>query len=383
MDTTKPLKLGWLIPYSSTFRNLKRDLQDGLQTALRQEGCETRIEAYPEFIQTGAQKPTEEALKKLVRYEQVDLVAGVLSSKVALNLLPTLEAGRTPLILMNLGADIPVTSLRSGLLLYNSLHLWKSQWSLGRWAQARFGGEPSVNMSLYESGYGLHESFKAGIAVSGASTLKLNLLREQSAVADITPLIAFIEEQRPAYAHVLLSGQEGLAFLRAFRKAGLDAAVPLTTSPFLTTPAGHDELPAGLSVYSAATWHPGLDSTGNQVFREAYRRDTGETPNVFGLLAYETGLVLAKALRESPRKASGVELSALLAHSSAGGPRGTISLGTDPLRTANPVYIWSSTASDEKTDLTILEQCAGVEWNEPSLTADYYITGWQNPYLCA
>jgi branched-chain amino acid transport system substrate-binding protein len=383
MDNTKPLKLGWLIPYSSTFRNLKRDLQEGLQTALRQEGCETRIEAYPEFIQTGGQKPTEDALRKLVRYEQVDLVAGVLSSKVALNLLPTLEAGRVPLILMNLGADIPVTALRSGFLLYNSLHLWKSQWSLGRWAQAKFGGEPSVNMSLYESGYGLHESFKAGIAVSGASTLKLNLLREQSAVADIIPLITFIEAQQPTYAHVLLSGQEGLAFLRAFRKAGLETAVPLTTSPFLTTPAGHDELPTGLPLYSAATWYPGLDGSDNQVFREAYSRDTGETPNAFSLLAYETGLVLAKALRESPRRPSGVELSELLAHSSIMGPRGMISLSTDPLRTTNPVYIWSSAASGEKAELTILEQCAGVEWNEPGLTTDYYITGWQNPYLCA
>lgn len=383
MDRKKPLKLGWLLPYSSTFRSLKHDLQHGLQTALRQEGCETFVEAYPEFIATGSQKPAEEALKKLVRYEQVDLVAGVLSSKVALNLLPTLETGRVPLIFMNLGADIPVTTLRSGLLFYNSLHLWKSQWSLGKWAQARFGGEPSVNMSLYESGYGMHESFKAGIAASGASTLKLNLVREQSAIADITPLITYIIDQRPSYAHVLLSGGEGVQFLHAFHKAGLDAVVPLTTSPFLTTPAEHNDLPAAPPLYSAATWYPGLKAPSNQVFHDAYTEYTGEIPNAFSLLAFETGLVLANILRQCPRKPSGKELAELLRHTEVTGPRGMISLGTDPLKTDKPVYIWSSTPSTEKTDIDVLEKCSGVEWNEPALTTDNYITGWQNPYLCA
>lgn len=376
MNSTKTLKLGWLIPYSGIFRNLKHDLVKGFQTAFAAEHPDMTIESYPEFIQTGGQKPAEDALKKLLLYEQVDLVIGVLSSKVVLNLLPQINQGHTPLIFMNLGADIPVKALSGDLLFYNSMHLWKSQWSLGRWAQNAYGGEPAINMSLYESGYGLHESFKGGIAAAGASTLKLNVTRSETAIADITPLIDYINDQRPSYAHVLLSGREGTQFLQELQKAGLD--IPLTTTPYLTTSVTREDIPPGIRLHSAATWFPTLDSPANWLFHERYIRQTGETPNSFSLLAYETGLVLAAALQHGH-----AELAKRLKETNVIGPRGEIGLSTSPLTTAQPTYIWSTTTgADEKK---VLEQCPGreVEWDHPSfINNEYYTTGWQNPYLC-
>ncbi|MES1160766.1 MAG: hypothetical protein ABUM51_08415 [Bacteroidota bacterium] len=69
MNRIQKLKLGWLFPYSGIFRNLKTDLQRGLEVALQKEGEGLTVEVYPEFIQTGGQKDTEDALKKLLLYE--------------------------------------------------------------------------------------------------------------------------------------------------------------------------------------------------------------------------------------------------------------------------------------------------------------------------
>ncbi|MES1160765.1 MAG: hypothetical protein ABUM51_08410 [Bacteroidota bacterium] len=134
---------------------------------------------------------------------------GVTSTKVALSLLPTLENRQTPAILMNLGADIPGRELSSEYLFYNSLHLWKSEWVIGKWAQKKYGGEPSINMSIYEGGYGLHESFKTGTSVSGAETVKLNIVKNFSPSPDTSPLIQYLHVQKPHHSHALLSGKEG------------------------------------------------------------------------------------------------------------------------------------------------------------------------------
>src|SRR5258708_33110516 len=228
MDQTKKLKLGWIFPYSGIFRNLKNDLQQGLEIDLQKEKSALAVEVHSEFIQTGAQKDTEDGLKKLLLYEQVDLVIGVVSTKGTLNMLPILENGQTPFLLINLGADIPIREFSSDYLFYNSLHLWESEWMMGQCAQKKYGGEPSINMSIYEGGYGLHEAFKAGTTAAEAATVKLNIVNNFSVNPDTSPLIQYLHAQKPHHAHALLSGKEGEQFLRLFHEHDLVSKTDLT-----------------------------------------------------------------------------------------------------------------------------------------------------------
>jgi branched-chain amino acid transport system substrate-binding protein len=384
MARTEKLKLGWLFPYSGIFKNLRSDLRRGLDIAFEKEGITTVIEAHPEFIQTGSFKDTEDALKKLLLFEEVDLVIGVTSSKVALGLLPLLESRQTPVILLNLGADIPTRDLSSDYLFYNSLHLWKSQWSMGKWAQRKYGGEPSINMSVYEGGYGLHEAFRLGASVSGAETVKLNMVKNFGAVADTSPLIGYIREQQPNYAHILLSGKEGDQFLQLFREHDLASKTSLTVNPFMVEDGSMAVTPA-CDCYSASTWSLNLDRQENNSFRELYNTEYGSHPNAFSLLAFEAGLALAAAIQSAPGRLGKAELAGALALVRPHGPRGEIALSTRPLQTNHPVYIRTSVkdCSTGKLENIILETETGVEWTDHSLAAGVsYLSGWQNPYLC-
>jgi len=56
MDRPKKIKIGWLIPYSGIFRNLRMDLQQGLDSALKKEESNLIITSYPEFINAGKRK---------------------------------------------------------------------------------------------------------------------------------------------------------------------------------------------------------------------------------------------------------------------------------------------------------------------------------------
>lgn len=385
MESSKKLKLGWLFPYSGIFSNLKNDLQRGLYTALQKERVGINIEVYTEFVQTGGLKDTEDGLKKLLLYEQVDLVIGVMSSKVAIGILPLLENRQTPAILLNLGADIPSRELSSDFLLYNSLHLWKSEWVMGKWAQNKYGGEPSINMSVYEGGYGLLEAFKTGAAAAGAETVKLNIVKNLSPSPDTSSLIQYLSAQKPKHAHALLSGKEGGQFLQLFRDQHLGPAVALTVNPFMVEDGLLTDVSTGLELYNALSWSATLDTPCNKAFVHLYTSSEGEQPNVFSLLAYETGLALAAAIREIRGKISREQLAKTLGQARPTGPRGTFSLSTRPLQTNLPIYIRKpvKNASTGIPENRILETDTGIEWNDPSFdVAPTYLSGWQNPYLC-
>lgn len=386
MEKIRKLKLGWLFPYSGIYPDLREDLEQGLELAVRQAGSPVKIEAYPVFVQTGAMKDTEDAVKKLLLYDKTDLVMGVASNKVVSALTPLLESRKTPMILLNLGADIPNRQLSSDYLFYNSLHLWKSQWVMGKWAQRRYGGEPSINMSIYESGYGLHECFKTGTAVSGAETVKMNIIRNITPAPDTAPLIQYIREQAPRHAHILLSGKEGQQFLQLFRDENLGSKLELTVNPFMVEDGLLNDLSPGLDLYNATTWSSGLDSPLNRSFVEGYVNAYGMSPSAFSLLAYEAGLVLASALEKMPlQKYAGQALSQALGDCIVSGPRGEIRLSTRPLQTHLPVYIrkpiQSTMTAPPLNCILATEQ--GIEWDDTSFNAPpSYLTGWQNPYLC-
>jgi branched-chain amino acid transport system substrate-binding protein len=384
MSKTQQLKLGWLFPYSGIFRRLKTDLEQGFTLGWGDGNKKVVLVPYPAFIQTGGFKDTEDALKKMLLYDAVDIVIGVVSSKVAINLIPLLQGQQTPLLVLNLGADLPIRELSSPHLLYNSLHLWKSQWVMGKWAQRRYGGEPAINMSAYEGGYSLFEAFKVGTSAAGADTVTLNVVRNFSPVPDTSSLIQSLRQQKPAHAHALLSGREGEQFLRLFHEQCLSSAIPLTVSPFMMEDGLICELPSGPPIYNAITWLQGLQNDCNRRFIQDYETCYDEYPNVFSLLAYEAGLALAAAVDAIDGKIHRAALAAALEKVCPSGPRGEIHLSTRPIKSNLPVYIRQPVLSTTgRPENKIIATETGIEWDDPAFGLPQSIpTGWQNPYLC-
>ena len=360
------MKIGFLFPYSGIFPDLKEDFRQGFDLALSLEAPQARPTCLGEFIQNGDQKSVEGALKKLLHYERVDLVLGVVGNVVTQECLPLIESAQAPVVICNLGGNLPGPALSSPYLFYNGLHLWKSEWAIGKWAQARYGGAPAVSLSLYEAGYQLHECFKNGIAASGAETMHLNVLRPAQGAGDTLPLVKHLEEQRPAYTHVLLSGDEAAQFLGYLDASPVKEGLALTTHPFLG--GAHD-------ASYASTWLPSLDNPENRSFTEHYTRAHDTAPNVYAMLGYECGLAVAAALNGIDGKPVRAKLAEALSAVHPVGPRGAIALSTRPLRADQPVYLC-------RRDV-ILEELPGVPLDAPCFEGIRNVaTGWLNPYLC-
>lgn len=393
------MKIGFLFPYSGVFPDLKDEFRQGFLLGLgagtaasagsaQAPGGGTAAPAtdaaapatgatapatghtvLAEFIQNGDLKTTEQALQRLFFYERVDVVAGVVGNCILADLLPTLERAQAPLIAHNLGGHFPGRYLSSPYLFYNSLHLWKSEWSMGKWAQARYGGVPAVSLSLYEAGYHFLESFKNGAGASGAETLTLNVMRREDGPADPLPLVRFLEEQQPPYSHVLVSGPEAERFLAYVDASPIRSSVPLTSHPFLGAP----EIPF------ATTWLESLDTPDNRAFVEAYTSSYGASPSVFAMLGYESGLALsgltapdAAGRVSRPTRARIIEH---LTSVSPVGPRGPICLSSQPVTSPQPVYLCRGTTVLERLDETTPEDPGFSHLHAGA-------AGWANPYLC-
>ena len=362
----KKVKIGFLIPYSGIFPSLKEDLLQGLLLSLP-PGKEEQLVFSFEFIQMGDLKKVRDALQKLLMFDRVDLVIGVVNNNVIEQCGDLYMQRKVPVLINNLGARIPTRSFSNPFLFYNSLHLWKSQWAMGRWAQQQFGGLPSINMALYESGYSLHECFKLGAAASGADQVTLNVLRfEPDKEADTTPLIHYLLAQQPAHAHVLLSGREAKHFLEQYRAAS--CSVSLSVSPFMADAALMPDAELLENMHHATTWSADLATRENKNFVDAYRDRFQEDPTVFSMLGYESGLMIATGMDTKQ----------------VNGPRGAVNFSTEPLSALPPVYIRKTVKKEGRIIQEQVSKEPGISWSDDALLqgAGLEASGWQNPYLC-
>jgi branched-chain amino acid transport system substrate-binding protein len=380
------IKVGVFIPYSGVFKKLKSDFFNGLETAIP-DNLKKDIVFQPEFIQTGSLKQVEDAFRKLVLFESVDLLTGIISTSVLVNLLQSINTEKTPSIINNLGGYMPIEGLSSPYLFYNSMHLWKSEWTLGKWMQNKFGGIPAIGSHVYDSGYNLHECFRIGTVAGGADECSLHILKLEGlqGFADTKPLVEILKDENPSHAHIILSGKEGDEFINNFYTDIPACKIPLSVSPFMVNDGDGFNIDKSHQIMNAATWDYNIDSLENIKFKNEYWDGFDDKPNVFSLLGYETGLTIVAAIDKlNGSKVNKEKLTEALGTIDINGPRGEILINSIGLNTPQPIYVRSASVdNDHKIRNEIIDVVNGIEWDNETLTSVRQAGhSWQNPYLC-
>src|SRR5262249_49201693 len=100
----KGQKAGLLLPYSGVYAALGKEIDEGFMLALEEAGMANDISVVRE--DTEAKPPVGLAkARKVVLEDQVDAVAGVVSSGVLAAIRDYIDSARTPLIVANAGND--------------------------------------------------------------------------------------------------------------------------------------------------------------------------------------------------------------------------------------------------------------------------------------
>ena len=213
---------------------------------------------------------------------------------------------RTPFIVNNAGADPLLDGgVRNPYVFHNSLNVWQSTYALGYWAARTIGDTAGVAVGFHEAGYGIGSAFWSGFGRAGGRVVVTEVTHRDSSDDVPSDALARMAAHRPAFIMGLYSGRSAVTFMRAYADGGFTSSIPLISNAFLPHRYWMDDIgDAALGVRTALSWNPTNTGDDDDAFRRAYAALESEEPDVFGLLGYETGCVLAHAVQRPVERRS-------------------------------------------------------------------------------
>jgi branched-chain amino acid transport system substrate-binding protein len=385
---SRVLKIGFLTPYSGIYPFYGHHLMAGILLGLFNDPLkQTEVQFIPAYTKMGDPKNALEALNKLIFFDQVDLISGLISYKSIPDMVPAIESFNKLAFFFDLGEYIPYFNHLSPNIFYSSQQIWQSQYALGNWAFKEFGGTGIVVMPVYEAGYHLSGAFYKGVTDAGAGELGIHVIPVDPANAkniDLDKFFSEVERINPSYVHAIFAGDIGNQFLAAWKQSRFHKHIPL----IVVENMAYDDLlqdiaNLDLELYTGTTWSRTSENIRNKDFVKRYENSGGQMANIYGLLGYEAGLAL-RAVKPQLDKRDWDGVKSLLHKESVVGPRGERNFYPLSGFSLPVIDIIRIKTSLNKIYKTVISQGSGLKFDSPNFKEihEECTSGWQNPYLC-
>jgi len=385
---TGTIKVGMLTPYSGVYPYYGHHLSAGMLLGLY-PGAPKRneIQFIPVYTKMGDPASALDAANRLIFFENVDVVSGLVSYKSVLEIIPIIERHNKLGFFFDLGEYIPWFTYLSPRVFYSSQQIWQTQYALGYWAGKEYGDGGQVIMTIYEAGYHINSCFHHGATDAGSGRLNVHVIphdKREPKKMDLDDLFEKMKKNPPPYVHAIFAGTLGNDFLLAWKNSGLHKQVPLIVAENMAyddvlADVGHLDL----ELFTASTWSRGDENPRNREFVKRFENTGGQQANIFGLLGYEAGLAL-KEVKSLIQKRDMEKAASLLQKESVTGPRGDRNFypaSGFSLPTTDIVSVKTSTNNIYKT---VVSQGKGLRFDAEQFKAIHEgsVSGWLNPYLC-
>ena len=375
------------MPYSGVYPFYAQHMMAGIFCATAKLSFKAKdFEFIPVYIAQGSSKATLEAVQKLVFFEGVDLLIGMVSLKVLDDLKPILENHQKLGLFFDFGELVPPKEGFGLNIASISMNLWQSQYALGNWAVKEFGTDGQIVSPLYETGFNLNVAFLNGAAAAGASgTAALNnfVLPEayaNSELLNLEPFFEAIDKETPAFVHAIFTGKMGNAFLEQWRSSKFYNTVPLTTVENMAyQDILHDVSHLGLKFYAASSWQRKSETPNNRDFVKRFEEFGKQEANVFGMLGYETGLAIA-TMMPFLRKGDALAAIQFLNNQKVIGPRGELNLQNQSSNLFPVIDINKINTNTTAINQTVVAQSSAIAFDTSTIYQET-VSGWLNPYL--
>lgn len=382
------LKIGFLTPYSGVYPYYAQHLFTGWLLGMGLDPARQRtIEFVQEYTEMGSLNACETAAKKLLFFNRVDILSGLVGYKAVPGMIPMIEKDKRPAFFFDMGEYVPYFPYLSPDIFYASQQVWQSQYALGYWAQQKWKAGGHVLTAVYEAGYHLNSTFQQGVAAAGGKELQLTVLpfdHTDPGKLELDGFFAQLAKERPAYVHVILCGNLGTRFLEKWVQSSFHKEIPLLV---FETMAYDDILEdiksAHVELYTAQLWMREDESNANRAFVNTFERLAGQPANIYALMGYEAGLIW-KELLPHALKDDWITVKRQLREGMIKGPRGEKNFypaSGFALPSANIIKI---STTDTKIHKIILDQGKGMHFNAKEFEVIHQesVSGWQNPLLC-
>jgi branched-chain amino acid transport system substrate-binding protein len=336
-----PVKIGILLPYSDIYAVLGESITEAMRMYFDEVGNEAggrQIELITEDTEITPDVGQQKA-RKLVEQDEVDLVAGVVSSGVLIGLRDYFDANQKLLICANAGANPISRDLKTPYIWRTSFSNWQPNWPLGTWAYENVAQQAYISIPDYAAGHNMADAFSNSFVAAGGEILGTQLTPFPN-MGDPAPFITELADADTPMVFCFYSGGAAVTFVQAYGEFGLTGNIPLVCAGFTVE---EDVLPAqgeaALGARSGLHWALLLDNPENKAFTAAYQERTGNEANVFAVQGYDTARVIVEMLNAVEGDTSNVDnmIQALGAVSFAS-PRGPFSLDANSQNPRQHIY---------------------------------------------
>ncbi|MDO8692321.1 MAG: ABC transporter substrate-binding protein [Dehalococcoidia bacterium] len=266
-----PIKIGFLTPLVGVYAQLGADMRDGFLLYLDQKGNTLAGRKVEVTVEDDEVKPDVglTKAKKLIEKDQVNILAGVVSSGVAAGIADYVVSQKVPLMLTNAGDD-PLTQQKASPYIFR-ISFANSQTSmpLGEWAYKKGYRKAVLVASDYPAGWHHTGGFARTFTQAGGQIIQE--VYYPLGTADMAPFTTSIKKDADV-VHTFSAGADGLNFVKSYSEYGLKGKIPLIGNWTTTEDMIEKEGDAALGVVNGYPYVPTLDRPQNKAFVDAYTK---------------------------------------------------------------------------------------------------------------
>ncbi|WP_431294330.1 ABC transporter substrate-binding protein [Pedobacter sp. P26] len=369
----KKLTVGVLLPNSSILPMAKH-FSTGLKNGLKELNQELELEIVPEFIGQGSRELAEAAITKLVGFDDADVITGIVSNKVGIDLSEKIANIKRPFIMNNIGEHLPDPEKFNDYMFLNSIHTWQQLWSIGQWGVQTFGKKGMYVSGLYDCGYSFQSMLSAGMesATDGVTMpFAIAPTPNPKETGDIAAVFEHIHIYKPDFILATFCGKEAEIFLTQYVVQGLHKTTPLIGLPFLLEPFTTAE---PVEVYTTL-------SLNRELKQDQLDEVSQVMANPFTQFGFETGLLIAQAVKGQ----SGKSLQKAIAEAAIETARGRVEIAPEFNALQSRVYLVKNTFNGIKREISrqLIGELETIDINHEDVQRINSQTSsfWMNPYL--
>lgn len=333
----EPLRIGLLVPTSGVYVTLGTTMLQGFNLyvdrnpdAFAGRRLETVTTDEGETAQSGV-----DAAQRLLNAESADVVVGIVSSSVALNVRDLFDGEGVPLIIANAGASVLTGEAASRFVFRTSFSNVQEGSALGQYLYDEVAQRDVFLIGPdYAAGIEHLIGFRTRFEAAGG-VVRGELAPPFASTEDYNPFLEEIRAADPSAVFAFFSGGEAIRFVQQYAAAGMKEQIPLLGTPLTDETVLAAQGQAAEGIRTSLHYALDLDSPTNLDFVDAYREAYGADPTSFSVQAYDAAQLLALTLQSTDGNTdSGVLVEAMAAVGPIDSPRGSFELdeGHNPVQ---------------------------------------------------
>jgi branched-chain amino acid transport system substrate-binding protein len=339
-QTQETIKIGFLVPMTGQLAIEGNEMVAATKLFIEQNGTNVAGKKVELIIRDDASVPDQakRIAQELVVNNKVVILAGCLSTPVALAIASISAQAKVPQIVM--GAGTSIITERSPYIVRTFSTQAQLCAPMARWA-AKNGIRKVVTLvSDYAPGYDSEKSFADEFKANGGEIIES--LRVPFLNPDFAPFLQRVRDARPDAVFVWFPGPSSIAFSRQYAERGLHTSgIKLIGVGDLTDDETLDQMnDSMLGVITTFQYSVAHPSETNKVFVEGMKRfNNGTRPNHMAVAAYDGMHLIYEALKKTGGNTDGDALIAAMKGMAWESPRGPIVIDPETRDIVQDIYV--------------------------------------------